>query len=104
MPASDGILESRTFVVGKEVPDVLIVFELRLDFLWGLDGVICRNRFLVCLTRIVMEPVLKLSLKMEALPYMLHKESTKFLRAHYVLRNDIIQRDTLLCLGTNQGC
>ena len=28
----------------------------------------CRNRFLVCLTRIVMEPVLKLSLEMEALP------------------------------------
>ena len=23
---------------------------------------------------------------------------------YYVLRNDIIQRDTLLCLGTNQVC
>ena len=68
MPAPDGILESRTLVVGKEVPDVLIVFELRLDFLWVLDGMICRNRFLVCLTRIVMETVLKVSLEMEALP------------------------------------
>ena len=68
MPASDGILESCTFVVGKEIPDILIVFELRLDFLRVLDGVICRNRFLLCLSRIVMEPVLKLSLEMEALP------------------------------------
>ena len=40
---------------------------------------------------------------MEALPYMLHKESTKFLRTHYVLRNDIIKREPLLYLGTYQG-
>ena len=41
---------------------------------------------------------------METLPYMLHKESTKFLRAHFVLWNDIIKGDALICLGTYQGC
>ena len=68
VPAADGILEGRSLVVGKEVPDILIVFELWLDFLWMLDGVICLYRFPEGLTGIVVQPVLEFCLEMEALP------------------------------------
>ena len=40
VPAADGILEGCSLVVGKEVPDVLIIFELRFYLLWVLNGMI----------------------------------------------------------------
>ena len=74
MPAPDSVLEGCSLVVGKEVADILIVFELRFDFLGMFNGMIGFHGLPICLSCVIMQPVLEFCLEMKALPEMRHEE------------------------------
>ena len=91
-PAPDGIVQRCALVVCKEVPDILVVFKLRPNFRRMLQRIVGFHGIPVGLSRIFMQPLLKLHLEVEALANMPLKESSQFLGAYYTLGNNFVQR------------
>lgn len=82
LPAPNGIVQRCALVVCKEVPDILVVFKLRPDFHRMLKRLVGYHGISVGLSRIFMQPLLKLHLEVEAIANMLLKESSQFLGAY----------------------
>lgn len=75
LPALDGIVQRCALVVGKEVPDILVILKLGPDFRRRLQSLIGFHGIPVGLSRILMQPPLELHLEVETFTQMLLEES-----------------------------
>jgi hypothetical protein len=95
LPAYDGIFESSSFVIGKEIPYVCVIFEPSFDLglflsFFGDDVATGFDRFSVVLSTVGYDPFLKFNIEREALSYMLLKEIAMFSRKPGVVHHQCV--------------